>query len=74
MDKATHFLWIVQTMILANATQLASQPVRAKVYRDDISASGVFVAMDEAVRASQKIPEASPGRERVLHLYPSQLA
>src|SRR5262245_19615113 len=57
MDKADHFLWIVQTMILANAPQLASQPVRAKVYRDEMSASGVFIAMDEAVRASHKIPE-----------------
>lgn len=57
MDKADHFLWIVQTMVLANAVNLTSHPVRAKVYRDEISASGVFIAMDEAVRASQKIPE-----------------
>ena len=57
MNKADHFLWIVQTMILANAVSLASQPVRAKVFRDEISASGVFIAIDEAVRASQRIPE-----------------
>jgi hypothetical protein len=57
MDKADHFLWIVQTMVLANAVSLASQPVRARVFRDEISASGVFIAMDEAVRASQRIPE-----------------
>jgi hypothetical protein len=57
MDKAAHFLWIVQTVVLANAGNLTSHPVRAKVYRDEVSASGVFIAMDEAVRASQKIPE-----------------
>jgi hypothetical protein len=63
MNKADHFLWIVQTMILANAVSLASQPVRAKVFRDEISASGVFIAMDEAVRASQMIPDAMTAAE-----------
>jgi hypothetical protein len=63
MDKATHFLWIVQTVILANAVNLTSQPVRAKVYRDEISASGVFIAMDEAVRASQMIPDSITAAE-----------
>ncbi len=36
MDKASHFLWIVQTVILANAVHLTSQPVRAKVYQDEV--------------------------------------
>ena len=63
MNKADHFLWIVQTMVLANAVQLSSQPVRAKVFRDEISASGVFIAMDEAVRASQMIPEGLTAAE-----------
>ena len=57
MNKADHFLWIVQTMVLANAVSLAAQPVRAKVFKDEFSASGVFIAMDEAVQASQRIPE-----------------
>ena len=57
MNKADHFLWIVQTMVLANAVSLAAQPVRAKVFKDELSASGVFIAMDEAVQASQRIPE-----------------
>ena len=63
MDKADHFLWIVQTMVLANAVNLTSQPMRAKVFRDEISASGVFIAMDEAVRASQLIPAHMPASE-----------
>ena len=63
MDKASHFLWIVQTVILANAVHLTSQPVRAKVYRDEVSASGVFIAMDEAVRASQMIPDGMTAAE-----------
>ena len=63
MNKADHFLWIVQTVILANAVNLASQPVRAKVFRDEISASGVFIAMDEAVRASQMIPDGITAAE-----------
>jgi hypothetical protein len=63
MDKATHFLWIVQTVVLANAVNLTSQPARAKVYRDEISASGVFIAMDEAVRASQMIPDGMAAAE-----------
>jgi hypothetical protein len=56
-------LWIVQTVVLANAVQLTSQPIRAKVYRDEISASGVFLAMDEAVRASQMIPDGMTASE-----------
>ena len=63
MDKASHFLWIVQTVILANAVHLTSQPVRAKVYRDEVSASGVFIAMDEAARASQMIPDGMTAAE-----------
>jgi hypothetical protein len=63
MDKATHFLWIVQTVVLANSVQLTSQPIRAKVYRDEVSASGVFIAMDEAVRASQMIPDGMAAAE-----------
>lgn len=57
MDRAQQFLWIVQTTVLANAINLASQPVMAKTYRDDISATGVGFVMCEAVWASQRIPE-----------------
>lgn len=63
MSKADHFLWIVQTVVLANAVQLSSQPARAKVFRDEISASGVFIAMDEAVRASEMIPQGMTAAE-----------
>ena len=53
----------MQTVILANAVNLTSQPIRAKVFRDEISASGVFIAMDEAVRASQMIPDGMSAAE-----------
>jgi hypothetical protein len=32
-------------------------------YRDEISASGVFIAMDQAVRASQMIPDGMTAAE-----------
>jgi hypothetical protein len=56
MTKNEQFLWIVQTMVLANAINLTSVPGRADEYRTEISASGVFITMDEAIRASGLIP------------------
>jgi len=57
MTKQEQFLWVVQTMCLANAINLASRPERAEEYRTEISASGSFITMDEAVRASERIPD-----------------
>lgn len=72
-NKADHFLWIVQTLVLANAVKLASQPVRAKTFREEISAHGVFIAMDEAVRASQLIPEGMSAAEAASQFCTHQL-
>jgi hypothetical protein len=57
MTKQEQFLWVVQTMCLANAINLASNPERADEYRTEISASGVFIRADEAIRASERIPD-----------------
>jgi hypothetical protein len=57
LSKQEEFLWIVQTMVIANAINLSSVPDWAEDYRAEISASGVFITMDEAVRASGLIPE-----------------
>jgi hypothetical protein len=57
MTKAEKFLWIVQTTTLANAVNLASIPERAEQYRHVISASGALTIADEALDASQLIPE-----------------
>jgi hypothetical protein len=63
MTKQEQFLWIVQTMVLANAINLTSVPGRADEYRTEISASGVFITMDEAVRASGMIPDSLSATE-----------
>ena len=56
MTKQEQFLWIVQTTILANGINLATQPPLAEKYRTDYSASGVLILADEAIRASDRIP------------------
>ncbi len=50
-------------MVLANAVNLSSLPATAKEYRHEISATGVFITMDEAVRASGLIPEEMTAAE-----------
>jgi hypothetical protein len=57
MTKQEQFLWIVQATVIANAINLSSRPVWAERHKADISEMGVFIAMDEAVRASGLIPE-----------------
>jgi hypothetical protein len=56
LSKQEQFLWIVQTTILANAINVTSGEV-SEEYRTDISGNGVFIMMDEAVRASELIPD-----------------
>ncbi|GAB7550565.1 hypothetical protein NRB_00590 [Novosphingobium sp. 11B] len=55
MTKQEQFLWIVQTCLLANATNV-SIGSHADRFRHDISATGMFGNIDEAVRASEFIP------------------
>ena len=57
MTKQEQFLWIVQTTILANGLNLATDPTRREQYKTDFSASGVLITADEAVRASDRIPD-----------------
>ena len=57
MTKQEQFLWIAQSTVIANAIHLSSQPVWAEKHQMEISDMGVFITMDEAVRASGLIPE-----------------
>lgn len=56
MEKPEQFLWMVQTLLLSNAINLASDPDRADRYRHEISATGMFGNCEEALRASSIIP------------------
>ena len=56
MTKQEEFLWIVQTSLLANAINLASSD-RTDEYRHEVSATGMFMNADEAMRASGLIPD-----------------
>jgi hypothetical protein len=57
LTKQEEFLWIVQTMVLANALNTSTFTPITPQKRILLSASGVFITMDEAVRASGMIPE-----------------
>ncbi|GAA4169173.1 hypothetical protein [Shinella granuli] len=57
MTKEEQFLWIVQTAILANGINLASDPDRRVAYKDTYSSTGVRIVMREAVRAATLIPK-----------------
>ena len=46
----------MQTTILANAVNLGLDPQMRDKYQTEISASGVYIVMDAAVRASEMIP------------------
>jgi hypothetical protein len=57
MTKQEQFLFIVQTVILANGINLASSPDRAEKYRHEFSATGVLGTLDDAIYASDRIPD-----------------
>lgn len=57
MTKQEQFLWIAQSTVIANAINLSSRPDWAEKHTADISDMSVFIAMDEAVQASELIPE-----------------
>ncbi|MGA2166712.1 MAG: hypothetical protein ABSG62_00780 [Terracidiphilus sp.] len=63
MSKQEEFLWIVQTTILANCVNLASNPEWAEQYRHEISASGIIFSAAEAISVSSRIPEDMRARE-----------
>lgn len=57
MTRAEEFLWIVQTAILANAVNLATNEDLKTDYLHAYSSTGVRIVMREAIRASKLIPE-----------------
>lgn len=57
MTRAEEFLWIVQTALIANAVNLATDEKTKIDYRDAYSSTGVRIVMREAIRASKLIPE-----------------
>lgn len=57
MTRAEEFLWIVQTAILANAVNLATDENQKTDYLHAYSSTGVRIVMREAIRASKLIPE-----------------
>ena len=56
MTKQEKVLWLVQTTILANASNLAAT-AEVDEYRHLISSVGVFGMMMDALRASEHIPD-----------------
>ena len=56
MTKESEFLFIVQTAILANAINLASDTKSKKTFRHVFSATGVLGTMNDAIYASKRIP------------------
>lgn len=57
MTKCDDFLWIVQTLVLADVCRLSSGDAARTRYADTCSPDGVFVSMAEAVRVSRNIPD-----------------
>jgi len=57
MSKQEEFLWIVQTVVLANNMRLATEEDNRDEKLHVFSATGTFIICDEAIRASKRIPE-----------------
>ena len=57
MSKQEQFLYIVQTAVLANGINLSSSPEMARRYRHEMSATGVLGLMNDALYASERIPD-----------------
>jgi hypothetical protein len=49
MTKQEQFLWIVQTVFLADVANIHQMGI-SQVYRADISGTGTFITMDDAKR------------------------
>jgi hypothetical protein len=57
MTKQEQFLFIVQTAILANGINLSSGAEPDEKYRHVFSATGVLGTLDDAIYASESIPD-----------------
>jgi hypothetical protein len=62
MTKQEQFLWIVQTVFLADVANIHQMGI-SQVYRADISGTGTFITMDDAIWASGRIPKEMPARQ-----------
>lgn len=67
MDKQAKFLWIVQTALLVNVANLTVDR-EPGTERSDVSMTGNWGAIIEAVRASERIP-ANLSAEDAAHEY-----
>lgn len=63
MTKQEQFLWLVQTIILTNAVNVASQPDYVQNFRHVVGAVGVSHTAREALWASDRIPAAMDASE-----------
>ena len=62
VNKQQQFLLIVQTVFLAEVANI-HQTGRSDEYRADISGTGAFFTMDDAIWASGRIPEKMPAAQ-----------
>ena len=65
MTKQDQVVFVVQTAVLTNSINLASQP-EADRHRHLYSASGVLGLMNDALYASERIPELKSAFEAAL--------
>jgi hypothetical protein len=56
MTKQEKFLWIVQTCLLSNAINLSASD-KGDEFRHEISATGQYGNAQDAIFASERIPE-----------------
>lgn len=63
MNKQQEFLYIVQTTVIANGINMATNPEANTEYRHVFSATGVFGLMDDAIYASKRIPDGMTSTE-----------
>lgn len=56
MTKQDQFLYIIQTMAIAHGINMSLED-NAKEFRHEFSPSGVFILLDDAIYASERIPD-----------------
>ena len=66
MSKQEHFLWLVQTAIIANGIYLTSSAEASTHYRHCYSASGALMIAVEAARVSERIPASLSAYEAAM--------
>lgn len=74
MAKREDFLWAVQTIMLANSVQLASQPERAEAFRHEIGAGGMISNIYAALEAADRIPQGMSAADAAKSFCATQLS